>query len=222
VCQDIANFLDEGFSIDAIVTDFSKAFDLVPHDWLLKKLAASGVDSRVVVWVREFLVGRTRKVRVGGQLSKVVKVNSDVPQWNVLGPLLFLMYVNDIQRSIDTNIRLFADDCIIYRKIKNKKDIEKLQKDLDTLGEWAVENGMKINPGKTNAVRFMIARVKNTLRYSLGDQKFPESSICKYLGIILRSDLNWVDQVNCTVQKAWKALYFAMRVLKQGNRNTKI
>jgi len=134
------------------------------------KLAASSVDSRVVVWVKEFLVGRTHRVRVGGQLSREVKVTSGMPQGSVLGPRLFLVYVNDIWRP-------FAYDCIIYRKITNKNDIEKLQKDLDTLGEWAEENGMKINPGKSKAIRFTRARVKNPLGYSLGNQKIPEASI---------------------------------------------
>ena len=80
---------------------------------------------------------------------------------------------------------------------------------------------MKINPGKSNAIRFTRARVKNPLDYSLGDPKIPELSSCKYLGIILRSVLNWVDQVNYKVQKAWKTLLFVMRVLINGNRNTK-
>jgi len=75
------------------------------------------VDSRVVVWVREFLVGRTQRVRVRRQLSKEVEVTSGVPQGSVLGPLLFLVYVNGIWRNIDSNIRLSADDCIIFRKI---------------------------------------------------------------------------------------------------------
>ena len=82
------------------------------------------------------------------------------------------------------------------------------------LGEWAVEYGTKINNGKSKAIRFMRARVKNPLVYSLVDQKIQESGSCKYLGIILRSDLNWVDQVNYIVQKAWKALYFVIGVLK--------
>jgi hypothetical protein len=77
------------------------------------------VDSRVVVWIREFLLGRTQGVRVGGQLSEEVRVTSGVPQGSVLGPLLFLAYVNDIWRNIESTIRLFADDCIIYRKIIN-------------------------------------------------------------------------------------------------------
>jgi hypothetical protein len=95
-----------------------------------------------------------------------------------------------------------------------------MQKNMDTLGEWAVENGMKINPGKSKATRFTRARVKNPLGYSVGDHKILEASSCTYLGIIFRSDLNWVYQVNYTVQKAWKALHFVMRFVKKGNKNT--
>jgi len=83
------------------------------------------------------------------------------------------------------------------------------------LGEWAVENGTITSPDKSKAIRFTTASVKNPLGYSLNDQTIPEASSCKYLGIILRSDLNWVDQVNYTAQKAWKALHFVMRVLKK-------
>ena len=113
MCQNIADSLDEGVGVDPIIIDFSKAFDSVPHDRLLTKLAASGVDSRVVVWVREFLVGRKQRVRVGEKLSKEVKVTSGVPQGSVLGPPLFLVYVYDIWRNIDSTMRLFADDCVI-------------------------------------------------------------------------------------------------------------
>jgi hypothetical protein len=109
VCQDIADSLDEGERLDAIIIDFSKAFDLVPHDRLLTKIMASGVDSMVVAWVRKFLLGRTQRVRVGGQLSEEVRVTSRVPQGSVLGPLLFLAYIN-IWRNIESTIRLFADD----------------------------------------------------------------------------------------------------------------
>jgi len=143
-----------------------------------------------------------------------------VPQGSVLGPQLFLVYVNDIWRRVDWSIRLFADGCTIYRKITNKIGTEKLQKDLATLAEWAVETGTKRNAGKSMAIRFRRARVKNPLGYCLGDQNIAEASSCKYLGIILRSDLNWVDQVHYTAQKAWKALHFVMRLVKKGNRNT--
>ena len=118
VRQDIADSLDNGDRIDAIIVDFSKAFNLVPHGRLLMKIASSEVDSRVVVRIREFLVG--------GQLSEEVRTTSGVPQGSVLGPLLFLAYVNDIWRNIESTIRLFADDCVIYRKIINNEDVEKL------------------------------------------------------------------------------------------------
>jgi hypothetical protein len=95
------------------------------------------VDSRLFVWVRDFLVGHTQRVGVGEQLAKEATVTSGVP----------LVYVSDIWRNIDSCIRLFADDCTIYGKITNKNDTEKLQKDLYTLEEWAIENGMKLNPG---------------------------------------------------------------------------
>ena len=132
--QDTADSLDKGDRIDAIIVDFSKAFDLVPQCRLLIKIANSGVDSRVVVWIREFLLGRTQRVRVGGQLSEEVRLTSHVPQGSVLGPLLFLAYINDIWRNIESTIRLFVDDCVIYRKIINNEEKEKFQKDLDRLG----------------------------------------------------------------------------------------
>jgi len=96
VCQDTADSMGN----DAIAIDFSKAFDVVPHDQMLMKTANSGVDSRVVAWVWEFLLGRTQWVRVGGQISVEVRVISCVLPGSVLGPLLFLAYVNDIWRNI--------------------------------------------------------------------------------------------------------------------------
>jgi hypothetical protein len=114
--------VDNGNRMDTFIIDFSKAFDLVPHVRMLTKIAKSGVDSRVVVWIREFLLGRTQGVRVGGYLSEEVRVTSGVPQGSFLGPLLLLTHMNDITMNIESTIRLFADDCVIYRKILNKKD----------------------------------------------------------------------------------------------------
>ena len=130
--------------------------------------------------LREFLVCRTQRVRVGGKQSKEVKVISGVPQGSVLGPLLFLVHVNEIWRYIEWCIRLFADDCKIYRKIINKIDIEKRLKDLETLGEWAVESGVKINPGKSKAINLRGLGLKIQKI-----QKIPESNNCKYLRITL-------------------------------------
>ena len=122
---------------------------------------------------------------------------------------------------MESTIRLFADDRIIYRKIINNADMEKLQKDLDRLVEWAVENAKKINPSKSKAIRFTRARVMDPLNYSLMDTSISEANSCKYFGIILRSDLSWGDQFNYKVKKGWKALHFTMRTLKKCNCNTK-
>ena len=113
---------------------------------------------------------------------------------------MFLAYVNDIWRNTESTIRHFADDCVIYRKIINNEDMKILQKDLDRLGEWAVENAIKIKPSKSKAVRFTRARIKDPLNYSLMDTSIPEANSYKYLGIILHSDLSWADQVNYTVK----------------------
>jgi hypothetical protein len=108
-----------------------------------------------------------------------------VPHGSVLGPVLFLVYVNDIWRKINLSIGLFTDNRIIYRKITNKNDTGKLQKNPGTLGEWALKTEMKINPGKSKAIRFMKAWVKNPLGYSIGNKKILEASSYKYLGINL-------------------------------------
>ena len=93
------------------------------------------MDIRVIGWITEFLSDRMQRVSVDGKLSEEVRVTSGVPQESVLGPLLFLAYVNDIWRNMESTIRLFADDCVIYRKIIKSEDIDKLQKDLDRRGD---------------------------------------------------------------------------------------
>ena len=125
-----------------------------------------------------------------------------MPLGTVLGPLLFLVCVNDIWRNAESNIRLLADDCIIFRNITDSSDIRKLQTDLHRLGEWAVESGMKINPDKSNAASFTETRVKERIMYYCGDQLIPEEISFKYLGIIIRSYLNWADHVHYTLRKA--------------------
>jgi len=221
VCQDLAEALDDGVRIDSIIIDFSKAFDLVPHDRLITKIAGSGVDGRVIGWLHNFLSGRSQRVRVDGHLSEEIEVTSGVPQGSVLGPLLFLAYVNDIWKNVESDLRLFVDDCIIYRKITDRGDIETLQADLDKIMEWALTNEMKINPGKCKAVNFSKSRTKDRLLYKIDGQIIPEESSFKYLGLIIRSDLNWQDHVNHTLRKAWRSLHFIMRILKKGNSNVK-
>ena len=158
---------------------------------------------------------------MGGQLSEEVRITSVVTKGSVLGPFLFLVYVNDIWKNMASTIRLYADVCLIYRKIINNEDMDKFQNDLARLRDWAIVNAMKINPSKIKAIRFKRSMVKDPLNYSLMGTLVPEESSCKYSGMILSSDLSWADQVNYTMKKAWKALYFTMRILKKDNSNTK-
>jgi len=159
--------------------------------------------------------------RSHAEIQGKIRVTSGVPQVSVLGLLLFLAYVNDIWRNIASTVRLSADDRVIYRKMVKNEDMEILQRDLDRLVEWAVENAMKTNPSKSKTVRFTRATVKDPLNYSIMGSLIPEASSCKYLGIILRSDLFWAHHVNYTVKKTWKALHFTLRILKKGNSNNK-
>jgi len=149
----------------------------------------------------------------------IIRVTSGVPQGSALNPLLFLAYIIDIWKNTGSAIILFTDCCVIYREIVNNNDVERLQTDLGRLGEWGVENGMKINPGKCKAVSFTRAQVNDLLNYSLLDQVIQEASSCKYLGIMLHRDFSWTEHVNYTAKEAWKALHFTMRILNKGNIN---
>ena len=133
--------MDNKTKIDAILLDFAKAFDKVPHLRLLSKLTSYGITGNTQNWIKSFLSNRKQRVSVNGALSDITDVTSGVPQDSVLGPVLFLLYINDINGNIKSSIRLFADDSIIYRKISSKTDHEILQTDLSQLygqtnGKW--------------------------------------------------------------------------------------
>ena len=119
-----------------ILLDFSKAFDKVPHHLLLLKLSHYGVRGDILSWISSFLTGRTQSVVCGGHTSTPCDVLSGVPQGSVLGPLLFLTYINDILQGLSSTCRLYADDCVLYRKIDTQADVNALQEDLKLLELW--------------------------------------------------------------------------------------
>ena len=129
VIQDWSVSLDKHVETDVIVLDFSKAFDTVPHSRLLSELDHYGVTGRTTNWIRAFLHRRRQCVTVNGVKSGWADVRSGVPQGTVLGPILFLIYINDIATVVSSDMRLFADDSILYREIRRNEEAEQLQGD---------------------------------------------------------------------------------------------
>ena len=131
--------------MDAIYLDFQKAFDSVPHHRLIRKLAAYGVTGKILRWIETFLTDRKQRVCVEGSLSNWEDVLSGIPQGSVLGPTLFVMFINDMPDAITSLSKMFADDAKVFRQIENRADIAALQKDLDHLTDWSLKWQMNFN-----------------------------------------------------------------------------
>ena len=130
-------WLDEGYSFDCIYYDFAKAFDSVPHARLIVKLEAYGIKGKLLEWITAFLNKRQQRVVVNSSHSDWSEVSSGVPQGSALGPVLFLVYINDIEDEIRKLLRLFADDTKLFGCTNSKDDINDLQCDNDELEEWS-------------------------------------------------------------------------------------
>ena len=133
--------VDKGYSVDVIFLDFQKAFDKVPKKRLLQKLSAYGIEGKVLCWIEDFLSDRRMRIMVRGEYSEWVDVISGVPQGSVLGPILFLITVNDIPEMVNCSIQMFADDTKLFRTVKSIDDCNILQNDLDTLSQWTIMSG---------------------------------------------------------------------------------
>ena len=137
-----------------------------------------------------------------GIKSDWASVLSGVPQGTVLGPVLFSLYINDITTDTDSEIRLFADDCVCYREIKGKEDTVKLQEDIDRLGCWARKWGMRFKPVKCNIMQIKRKRIKKiNASYNLEGTGLDNVENIKYLGITITNDLKWNTHVSISAQR---------------------
>lgn len=127
-------YVDDGSPVDVLYMDFSKAFDKVPHERLLKKLSAHGTDARITNWIRAWLCDRKQRVVINGVSSSWCRVTCGVPQGSVLGPLLFIIYINDTDRGVCSKILKFVDDTKIYRKVSTGEEAACLQNDMQISG----------------------------------------------------------------------------------------
>ena len=128
---------------DLIIMDFAKAFDKVPHRRLLHKLEYYGIRVSTQKWINSWLSGRTQQVNLDGQASDPVPVLFCVPQGSVLGPVLFLIFINDLPDSIRSSVSMFTDDCVLYSNIHSIQDCLILQEDLTSLRQWEADWHMK-------------------------------------------------------------------------------
>ena len=219
--HELAEATDRGRQTDMIILDFSKAFDRVPHLRLLAKIHHYGIRGPSYNWIRSFLKDRNQQVVVDGATSDKAQVVSGVPQGTVLGPLLFLMFINDLPDTVTSNTRLFADDCIIYRTVKSIQDCLQLQEDLRELATWEETWGMLFHPDKCNVLRITRARSPVLFDYSLKNQKLEAETQSKYLGVDISSNLSWNQHIDRIVKKGNSMIGFLQRNLRVSNRDTK-
>ena len=209
--HDLVTSFDKGKQTDVIILDFSKAFDTVPHKKLLHKLQEYGISGPLHQWLTNFLTKREMRVVVDGVQSDSVYVDSGVPQGTVLGPILFLCHINDLPNSVQSQVRLFADDCLLYRNINTPQDSEILQSDLKQLEQWATRWGMTFNAKKCYV---MSVKQKYSHFYHLDNTILETVHQNPYLGVLLSDDLKWEPHITKMTSKAASILGLLRRNLK--------
>jgi hypothetical protein len=219
--QEFHQNLEDKEQVDMIVLDFSKAFDKVPHKRLMSKLWNYGIRGPTHSWIESFLERRTQRVVVDGEASDWADVASGVPQGTVLGPILFLAYINDLPKYVKSSTRLFADDCVLYRSVKSNNDCQTLQQDLAQLELWEKKWCMSFNASKCSTIT--ITRKKKTIshEYKIHDQVLEKVDSATYLGVELQSNLTWSNHITKTAMKANRQLAFIRRNIKITNTKLK-
>ena len=208
VMEEWTEILDKGGAIDTIYMDFMKAFDKVPHKRLITKLESYGLSNQIIKWVDNFLNERNQKVTVNGNESCNRPVTSRIPQGSVLGPILFVIYINDLPECVEANTYLFADDTKIFREIKTEEDRKHLQDDLDKLQQWSDTWLLKFHPNKCKVMSISNKRLTEvTTTYYLHDQdgksvELSRSEGEKDLGVMVDDKVNFDKHIQQQVNKA--------------------
>ena len=180
--------MEEGDQTDIILLDFAKAFDKVPHDRLLHKVEFYGVRQNTIEWIKQFLTNRTQSVILENHKSDPLDVVSGVPQGTVMDPLLFLAYINDLPEATSSRARLFADDCLLFRRIRKIQDTVDLQNDLSSLEEWERKWQMCFHLEKCIVIRVPGKRQFHQTSYTLHGHTLDVVDSGKYLGVTFNKD----------------------------------
>ena len=190
---------------------------------LLYKLQYYGIRGSTHKWIASWLSERYQKVVLDGQASDPVPVLSGVPQGSVLGPVFFLIFINDLPDNIRSSVRLFADDCVLYRNINSLTDCQILQEDLNSLAQWETDWQMQFNVAKCHSMRVTRHLPSNQIHfsYSLHQQTLEQVRSAKYLGLTITDDLEWGQHISEISCKATKTLGFLWRNLALAPWHTK-
>lgn len=207
--------LDSRDQVDAVYTDYSKAFDRIDHILLLKKLASLGIRGDLFRWFSSYINNRLQTVVLNGFKSNWMAVPSGVPQGSLLGPFLFTIFIHDIDLCfIHSKFLLFADDLKVFRTVNNVKDAELLQADLFRLDDYCIQNKLDLNVLKCNSISFTRKREPFLYDYILKHQNLNRTDIIRDLGVLLDTKLIFDYHIDAIVTKAFKALGFIIRVSK--------
>lgn len=204
---------EAGSRVEVITLDWAKAFDRVPHKRLLMKLREFNISGKVFDWIESFLLGRSMKVVFDGADSSDFRVTSGVPQGSVLGPLLFTIFMMDLPRCVESKVRLYADDCTIYRTIKSATDVDILQKDLENIELWCELNQMKLNENKCSHITLTKSKKAQAIVFKINGCYIKREIKIKLLGITITQDLKWNIQTEIVRKKSAKLLGFLSRTL---------
>ena len=185
------NTLNQHGQVDALLLGFSKAFDKVPHSKLLHKLALCGINRKTLAWIAAFLHNRTQFVVVNGSHSTTTPVTSCVPQGSALGPILFLLFINDITQVTNSPLRLFADDTVLYRTINSLHDHYVLQEDLPNVTKSASDWQMNFNVTKCHLLCITKKRKPSNFAYTANSEALTNVPECDYLGVTCTETRRW-------------------------------
>ena len=214
----ILSGFEKGEYTGMILIDLQKAFDTIDHKILLQKLKYIGLSDEATSWIKSYLTNRTTFVEIEGYMSSKKGIKCGVPQGSILGPLLFLIYVNDMSQSVNCNLLLYADDSCLTVSHKDVNYIENtLNSNLSTLCNWFVDNKLSIHLGKTESILFgtstKLAKI-NKLNIRYGDHVIEQKQSVKYLGVTLDNTLSGKSMVESILTKINSKIKFLYRKQK--------
>ena len=196
--------LDEGGNVDILYLDLCKAFDSVPHQRLLMKMKNIGIKGNLLEWTRAFLTRRKQCVVLNGDKSSWTEVISGVPQGSVIGPLLFVIYINDMPNCVSSCLKLFADDAKLFRRVATTEDHLRLELDLQNLHEWTKTWQMSFNASKCQVLH--LGNTNPEHQYQLSNVCLSSDSAIRDLGVIVDKKLSFKQHIEAQVAKANRTL----------------